>query len=302
MNFAVVSRVWRGETPYVSSWARYYLQELGFDKIIIIRCDEEKFGFLRDEFGDMVEFRDNPAHDEQGILEAITKFDVPKQFDFVLSCDIDEYLILPDKIKIQEFVSKNRADHYFFLWILCCCLESGVSDLRDNLAGGVSVGHDGKSLVKTESMVRFLSEHEVQMIPGAVSLSPNLNSAFMLHFCCRGMEDLVIKSLWQGIKVEKDKDKYLRCLSGVPMRFEDLPYRFKIAYFQKSLKKLPFTVKIPSLPVDTERLGCLFKETGLDVDFKAVFEKNYCIGHVLERYPRIPFWEAAQAKSMIKIL
>jgi hypothetical protein len=302
MSFVVVSRAWRGETPYILSWARYYLNHLLFDKIIIIRCDSERFDFLKEEFGERIDFYDKPSNDEIGVFKALSYFPIPEDFDFVLSCDIDEYLAIKEP-SIKDFVLSHEADSHFFRWMLCPILGRNVSDLTENLSAGCSTGHDGKSLARTSQAIYFCSEHKIKMQRNTVYYAPSADEACMLHFSVRGMEDLLIKSLMQGIKVENDRTKYEDSLINPPEQFDELPIRFKIAYFQSRLKKEPFGFKMPSLDVDLERLSALYLETGLSLEreFDVLFAKDYEIDHLLIKYPKLDFWQVnkSRTKSML---
>lgn len=295
---AVVSRVWRGELPYIRSWANYYLNYLFFDKIYIIRCDKERFDLL-DDFQERIEFIDHPADDEKSVLAALMEFKLPQGMDYILSCDIDEYLILHGKT-IHEFIKETPADGYFFRWALCCNVSEGTGDLTENLRMGCSVGHDGKSLSRVAMVDSFFNEHHANMKAGSRLYSGStdvLNNPCILHFSSRGIEDLVVRGLWQGIKVEAQKNKYITHLDNPPPSFGRLPYRFKIAYFQTRLKKTPFRSDLPALPVDQSRLKDLFEETGVNLGQSRLFEKHYCIEHILMRYPHINFYDVAMSDS-----
>ena len=302
MTFAVISRAWKGETPYISSWARYYLNHLCFDKIIIIRCDNERFDLLKEEFGERIVFYDCPTNDELSTFKALSEFPIPEEFDFVLSCDIDEYLAIKEPT-IKDFVSSREADSYFFQWMLCPILDRNVADLTEHLSAGCSIGHDGKSLAKTSQAIYFNSEHKIKMQRNAVHYAPRADEACMLHFSTRSMEDLLVKSLLQCIKVENERARYEESLVRPPEQFDDLPIRFKIAYFQSRLKKEPFGFKMPSLEVDLERLATLYLETGLSLEheFDALFAKDYDICHLLIKYPKLDFWQVnkTRTKSML---
>lgn len=284
MACVVVSRAWRGETPYIRSWLNYYLDVLGFDKALILRCDEERFQFIEEEFGERVEFHDRPATSPEAAFAALVDFEIPRHFDYVFSCDIDEYLVLHGK-RIHEI---DPHDSRFFWWALCCSTDPSTGDLRDNLRLGVRSGHDGKTLFKTDKAIRFYNEHRAEMEPRSEIFYEKdefIDSPYVLHFSSRGIEDLIIRSLWQAIKVEVSKSRYSSCMSRPPERFEDLPLRFKVAYLQTRLKKTPFRCDIPSLPVDLDRLESLFELTKIRRGF-GPFLKTYDIDDLIKDYPR----------------
>lgn len=299
MNSTVVSRAWFGEVPYIKSWSNYYLETLGFDKILIIRCDHERFDFLDDK---RIEFVDSPANDEQSILNALLNAKMPDS-DYIFLCDVDEYLILQDK-NISSFVEKNPQDSHFFQWALNCSVSPSPDDLRTNLELGCSVGHDGKTMFKSNMLRSIVDEHRVDMKQGAIQknwIGDFVNQPYILHFCSRGIEDLIIRSLFQGIKVEPDKKKYKSCLETPPSRFVHLPYRFKIAYFQNNLKKTQFKTNLPSLQIDKEKLEYLFYKTKLRKDTN-LFKMKYNIENLIEMYPRINFYEVAKKTKNTKFL
>lgn len=284
---AVVSRAWRGETPYIRSWVRYYLDHLGFDCAIILRCDSERFDFLSDEFGARVIFIDRPAFSSEGVFKSLADCKIPEGFDYLFSCDIDEFLVLHGR-SISDFVENSSWDSCFLWWGLCCSTEPSSLDLKDNLKLGLSMGHDGKTIFRASKAVSFSNEHHVNMEPGSELLfeSPSLESSpYVLHMCSRSFEDLMVKSLGQLIKVDAYGGRYLSCLKKPPHDFRKLPLRFKVAYFQSRLEKSPFSCDIPSLPVDVERLEVLFKETGAPRDNR-LFGKPYKVDDLMSGYPR----------------
>lgn len=283
---AVISRAWRGETPYIRSWVRYYLETLGFDTAFILRCDAERFDFLSDEFGDRVRFDDRPAFTAKGVFNSLVEYKIPERFDFIFSCDIDEFLVLRG-MSIGEFAMSSSWDACFLWWGLCCSTLPCSGDLRDNLKLGLSLGHDGKTIFRTSKANSFYNEHQVNMPPGSEVFFERhdlKSSPFVLHMCSRGFEDLIIRSLGQLIKVDAFAGRYLSCLNRPPNDFKKLPLRFKVAYLQERMEKSHFSCDLPSLPVDADRLLLLFKETGVTRN-RSLFAKPYKIDDVLVGYP-----------------
>lgn len=294
MSFLVVSRAWRGEIPYIRSWVDYYLNFLGFNKVLIIRCDAERFSFLG-EFGSKVDFLDCPANNESTLLGALLDNGIHRDFAYTLSCDIDEYLILHGD-RVQDFVGKTQADCYFFPWALCCNTEYGVCDLRQNFSQGCSVGNNGKTMFRNNNAIRMISEHKVQMTNGCkhMNIPPNFHQKpYILHFSSRGLEDVVIRGMWQGIKVEKTKEKYISCLENPPKKFKHLPFRYKVAYFQKRLEKVSVRAEVPPLLVDFPKLQSMFEETGA-TKHSYLFDIKYEIEQILDAYPHINFYQVSQ--------
>jgi hypothetical protein len=287
MRSAVISRAWRGETPYIASWLRYHLDNLGFDAAIILRCDNERFDFVSEEFGDRVRFVDRPAYCGEGVFDSLVKYRIPDDFEYVFSCDIDEFLILHGKT-IREFLEGKTWDSCFLWWALCCSTDPCSGDLRNNTAGGVSFGHDGKTIFRTSKAVAFHNEHHVDMQPGSELWFERQgveDVPFVLHMCSRGFEDLMVRSLGQLIKVDAFENRYLSCLERPPNDFRRLPLRFKVAHLQSKMQKMPFSCALPSLPVDSERLKALFAETEAPMDNR-LFGVTYKVDDLLEEYPR----------------
>jgi hypothetical protein len=254
--------------------------------VILIRCDEERFDFLSEEFGDKVEFRDQSAPKiAEDLFHALVQMEIPRQFDYVLSCDIDEYLILHGRT-IEEFIENNPHDSHFFWWGICCSVGQTTNDLRDNLKLGVGLGHDGKSLFNVSKALCFLNEHRVILKPNCEVCfqSDSLSSPYLLHFSSRSMEDLLLRSMLQSIKVEISKRRHHRCLTAPPEKFEDLPLRFKIAYFQTKIKKQEVALDLPPLSVDVSALQSQFSELNMTPN-SSIFEKDYDIKKLLEGYP-----------------
>jgi len=285
-SFAVISRAWRGETPYIRSWARYYLDILGFDVAFVLRCDAERFDFLVEEFGQRVRLVDRPASNERGVFRALVEYEIPEEFDYVFSCDIDEFLVLRG-MSVSEFVDGSSWDARFFWWGICCSTLPCSGDLKNNLNLGLSLGHDGKTLFRSAKALSLYNEHLVNMLPGSEIFFDRVDldsSPFVLHMSSRGFEDLVIRAVGQRIKVDAFSSRYLSCLYRPPSDFKNLPLRFKVAYLQQSMKKSPFSCDFPRLPVDKERLFGLFDETSAPRD-RSLFSRTYKIDDILANYP-----------------
>ena len=287
MKSAVISRAWRGETPYICSWVSYYLDTLGFDRAIILRCDGERFEFLSDTFGDRIRFVDRPAFSGEDLFRSLVDFDIPRDIDYLFSCDVDEFLVLHGK-SVGDFIGRSLWDSCFLWWGLCCSTSPCSGDLKDNLRLGLSLGHDGKTFFKTSSAISFHSEHQVNMPPGSEFFMEHegLDSVpYVLHMCCRGFEDLMLRSLGQLIKVDAFAERYSSCLGRPPRDFDKLPLRFKVAYLQSRMPKVPFRCDLPSLPVDSDRLSALFEETRVPNN-PDLFDIDYSVADLLAGYPQ----------------
>jgi len=296
MIIAVLSRVWRGELPYIESWIDYYLN-LGFDKVILLRCDDEKFNFLK-KFKDQIEFHDIPANSEKTLFDALVKFPINKKFDYLFHCDIDEYLILNKNIK--EFIKETNKDYYFFRWYLNANPNFSTFLINNNLKNGVSFGHSGKVLFNTKKVESIKNEHEVKM-KNATNWDGDY--PYLLHCVFRGFEDLVIKGIFQGLKVENNKNLYIEQYKNPPKLFQNLALRYKIAYFQNKLKRIERNITLPKLKINLDFIDILKKEIKLDFTKPCrIFDKEYDIADLIKNYPNINFYEVNHYKNKIKLI
>jgi hypothetical protein len=304
MKTAVVSRVWKGEIPYIEAWIHYYLHKLVFDKIYLIRCDEERFDFIPKQ--ENIIFLDHPAKTEEEVFNAITTFKIPTDIDYIFSCDIDEFLVLHD-LTVQEFILKNQADSYFFPWFLCCNIENAASNLSENIKQGCSFGHQSKTMFRTSNCLNILTEHEVAMSQDSHHVrftGKNLaQEPYLIHFTSRNKEDLVYRGFHQNIKIESDRNKYFENLISPPDKFIDLAFRYKIAFFQKSLNKICLPDNLIDLPVKINEIYSLFEEQQLEILWMSnLFKKKYSIKHIINLYPNVDFYELNKKNGIWKQL
>ena len=121
-TFAVVSRMWRGDLPFLESWLRYYLVQLRVDRVYGILTEKSDLAplralGLRAGFGDQLQLWVKDLS-KQSIDTSV--FD-PSQIHetFILSVDTDEFVALPVGQSLQSTTAAEPSVDVFELKWRC---------------------------------------------------------------------------------------------------------------------------------------------------------------------------------------
>lgn len=118
MKYCVYTRSFF-ENPYLSNFIQHYLN-LGFDKIVVLHSGGAKYD-TPEKFSDRVEIHYVSNYGDN-ILSYYDYLIKNSDFDWVLSVDIDEFLLLNEKYKnIDEYVQEkllfnNKINVFYFRW------------------------------------------------------------------------------------------------------------------------------------------------------------------------------------------
>ena len=116
MNFAVCAIV-KNENKYLNEWIEHY-KKLGFSLIYIFDNNDINGEDPKDIISDKIVFINSDyrgKHDKFYQPECYTKFynENKHLYDWILFCDIDEFLILENYNTIEEFIlSNNEFNNY----------------------------------------------------------------------------------------------------------------------------------------------------------------------------------------------
>lgn len=117
---SVLCAIVKNENRYLSDWVDYHYK-LGFDKIVI--CDNNDTETIHQDGVDIINYRRtyipinnkkttmlfNSGIQEKAYNDCYNKYS--KEYDWIAFFDIDEYLILDNGLKINEFLSQERFNN-----------------------------------------------------------------------------------------------------------------------------------------------------------------------------------------------
>jgi len=263
----VVTRISRIEIPYLLSFVEYYLNEMKVDRISFfirnqIDFDEIK-GYLMDKEIDLDKVKTFFIDDDSDIsYKSLTPLILENTIcEYLLIVDCDEFLQFDNSGSLKEFMKTFKEDYVLFKWKMFVHDQFVGNDSQIEF-NNFTEGHDGKYLVKKDS-IEFLEEHFAKIIDRDRSGKIYYEEAYVLHFCLRGFEDAVLKTVYQKftfINKTLNAIKYQSCdRINEEVANNLLPNRFQIMAFLKvqTHQKLakPFKIRI-----DSEYLRKLWNE------------------------------------------
>jgi len=107
------------ENPYLDFFIEHYIN-LGFDKIIILKSDDESYKFSEN-ISSLVEIH-NVKNTGNKMIQEHIKLITESEYDWIFFPDIDEFLLLENKYKnIKEYIqsklnSNNNINTFYFRW------------------------------------------------------------------------------------------------------------------------------------------------------------------------------------------
>lgn len=214
------------EEPYLDFFIEHYIK-LGFDKIIILKTDNEKII----NYGDKVEIHvvPNMADTTLTIFDNIVK---NSDYDWILNVDIDEILLLKYHDNIKEYIREklqinNMITTFYFRWAMLEKLDNDDEYLDFNdILKHYTIHNNGhiKSMVKRINLDSIIASHICRMNRDTIMFeneiitkqSPNNHKyisnnvdGILIHMHTRSIDNIFIKSLvtlFNGKEI-KDYDK-----------------------------------------------------------------------------------------------
>ena len=262
LNFALVSRVQWSEAPYLNEFIAYYVH-LGCRTIYLVNTEPLNFDKLKNQVAE--EFREQVKIinelDERPLDDSPNRALKKVEETFLLHVDMDEFLYL-DGMSLPEFVEREGLQPFgreplkiVFQWIntpLCNSLySSSIKAIADQRYFFESVSV--KCMGETRE-ITSLAPHNMTYISRAKTIKycPIKTNYFVLHFCSRGIFDIINK-----IQFGKYTDAKRSLNPGLELKeliFDEsstfLPNRFKLFAFLGR-----FNSHLVSPPVDYPSLG-----------------------------------------------
>lgn len=271
------------------------MKYLKFDKIFLIVNDNTDFSEVLYEFKGFVSFVNHQAKCEKTLFKSLVDFKLKhtNHYDYILSVDIDEFLIIKE-MDINLFLKNTYyQDCYFFPWAINCSVLTDTDTINDSLSCMLSKGHTGKSFYKKTNLKSIKNEHIVEMNKNSKEKKYHdiTKDPYILHCTSRCLEDLVYRGIFQCLKKDNDTKKYINCLKEIPKKFYNLPNRFRIAYIQRNLPKEKCWLEIPKIKIDKNLLKEIMSELHVYKLENHLFDHNYDVQKYVEMYPEKSFME-----------
>lgn len=192
---AVLVRGMADETPYLETFVAHYCA-LGFQRVYYINT-KGTGDYVRMHLGTDLRHRvtvlnlSNERHDWQELvlneaLPLVTE-------DWLLNIDMDEFLCLRQST-IQDYLSElpDETGKIYFPWIMCLSTEYVQACVFNILDDRVFQSRLFKSMARTH-IITACGLHELETTNSTVvsTSAAFANGAFLLHFACRGLYDLM---------------------------------------------------------------------------------------------------------------
>jgi len=165
MTAAVYSRV-SHDAPFVAAFADWYLNRLGFDRMVLLQSDGGNASFLMPDA--RLEVYAVPSHGINANLDRYKNL-VLRRFDWVLTVDSDEFLLLaPRYPSIHSFIKEKQAaeslpiDLIQFRWAQIDRLVTFCDEATFPALVGRSLAyrnHFVKTMSRASSVVSFNHTH-----------------------------------------------------------------------------------------------------------------------------------------------
>jgi hypothetical protein len=236
VKYGVITRIqYVVESPYLISFCKWYLDYLHFDRIYFICFDKKDVNLVRKkikEYHNKTRIIVGKKH--ENVNNSFDQF-IPKiKINYLLHVDMDEYLYVNGN-SIQTFMNEYKNHNYFkFGWLQIPSIHWRENTLNEALfSNDIHMGFDGKAmcLVNTvpkegksrRNVLISLKPHEMNL-----TIQKNKKNFFnnkshimengklycILHFCSRGISDLLLKMYFQKLPNTKsaNRPKQLRPL------------------------------------------------------------------------------------------
>lgn len=241
-TFATVTRIFKGEKPYINNYLDYYINYLKVDKVYLFSNDDTNWDtIIHSSFKPKIQLDYCPAHLNQQkniarnmtLLEYMNNLylDIIKE-DYVLNVDCDEYLYI-NNMTLNDFVTKFDYDNIYINWVFFS--SNNFTDLNPADVINNTKGIDnpvGKSLSKMNSLVKIYDTTNKTMHTPllkeqtrTIKLKHMQLDCYIIHLTSRNLRDTIIQEYYWDNKV-KLEHFIKNTLSN--NNFNIYPSRFKI--------------------------------------------------------------------------
>ena len=259
MSYCIFTRAFN-ETPYLSFFIEHYVK-LGFDKIIILKCDMFKFTIPEKYKSNVIIHQVKNLGNK--LLSTYSHLIIKKNYEWILIIDVDEILLLNKKFKnIKHYVrSKMKMNKninvFYFRWCMINKYDVEKNNDFNYIINNyyLNVNRTIKSMVKGDSLKIVNHPHMVQTnrkmviyfensimyenLPKHNVKDTSYQESILIHLHTRSIHNLIIKSLTNNVNMSKgkrieDKQKFINFVNNGDNVVED----FKNIIGTKA--KLPF--------------------------------------------------------------
>ena len=254
VTFCVVTRIFRGEIPYINNFIDYYINFLGVKRIYIFSFDNTPWSkFISKDFNNLykvfyIDYRESWVKSYEKVSGNIRE-------DYIINADCDEYLYVR-KDNLQKFIKKHSQYSEIRLpWLFACANDFGTKNINEILDKSQykAFVKNYKTILKRRDII---SPWHSNRNPHAALRKPNHNQilhlkgfsqAFFIHFACRNFYDLYLRSSLQKIK-HNDIDTIRKFMTHTIKNLERFPYRFLFHYlFIRCPNIVDVRINVPKL-------------------------------------------------------
>lgn len=235
---SVVSRIFKGELPYINSFLDHYIS-LGFEKIYLINTIVEEYNtvkeyilpYIESGFVELLTVQNNEVH----IDRVINYFIKDIKEEYFLWCDIDEFLILDvDIYDLYKFIKENNYTEVRFCWLLSYN-DTDISITNDTYKAIKSVRF--KSIVKRDCILRVGCHRILEYRQNTIEsiFYYDIDKSYVIHLASRSLKDTMIKSIYGNMNIEIRGTNYTKDSVNKLLNNNELPIKFKLIAFYNEL-------------------------------------------------------------------
>ena len=235
---SVVSRMFKGELPYINSFLDHYIL-IGFKKIYLINTIVEEYDTIKEyilpyiESGFVELF--TVTNNEVLIDRVVNYFVKDIKEEYFFFCDIDEFLILDvDIYDLYKFIKENNYTEVKFTWLLS--YNDTDSSITNDTYNAIKC-YIKKSIVKTDCILR-LGCHNIRTYKEKKRKSVfryDIDKSYVIHLASRSLKDTLIKSICSNMNIEFRGTNYNKDSINNILNNNELPIKFKLIAFYNKL-------------------------------------------------------------------
>lgn len=189
---ALISRVYIGELPYITSFIAHY-KMIGIDTIYIVitkQSDSEEIKeYLSKQKYQLVYLQQKT--DENVDMNNMNDLLPLIKEDYLLHVDIDEYLDLEPHNNIQEVLKESSAERHHFNWAIT--VNDNISDNNYATYGQSHRNRPWKTMCKTSVIKGWNGSHDVFSNKEITSIFSKYK---LIHYWGRNYNDIIIKTIY----------------------------------------------------------------------------------------------------------
>lgn len=189
-TFAVVSRMWRGDLPFLESWLRYYFVQLRVNRVYGILTEQSDLAplralSLRAGFGNQLQLWVKDLTNQSIDTSVFDASQIPETF--ILSIDTDEFVALPVGQSLHSAIAAEPFADIFQLKWRCAPNDT----LTEELIPRVGLRCPGyKVMFRTSRFKSFAGPHNINCRRKCKGARKQL---VLIHLWYRGVYDALFR-------------------------------------------------------------------------------------------------------------